>query len=57
MTITVTQLGSRIGARIDGVELTGDLDAGTVAVPEPLVVPPISGPTVAARPPSQPVCS
>jgi taurine dioxygenase len=31
MTITVTQLGSRIGARIDGVELAGDLDAGTVA--------------------------
>jgi taurine dioxygenase len=26
----VTQLGSRIGARIDGVRLDGDLDAGTV---------------------------
>ena len=26
-TLTVTQLGSRIGARIDGVRLTGDLDA------------------------------
>jgi alpha-ketoglutarate-dependent taurine dioxygenase len=31
MTMTVTKLGSRIGARIDGVELSGDLDAGTVA--------------------------
>ena len=31
MALTVTQLGSRIGARIDGVELSGDLDAGTVA--------------------------
>jgi alpha-ketoglutarate-dependent sulfate ester dioxygenase len=31
MAMTVTQLGSRIGARIDGVELSGDLDAGTVA--------------------------
>ncbi|MHA3023406.1 TauD/TfdA dioxygenase family protein [Mycobacterium sp. BMJ-28] len=30
MTITVTQLGSHIGARIDGVVLGGDLDAGTV---------------------------
>jgi len=29
-TLTVTQLGSRIGARIDGVQLAGDLDAGTV---------------------------
>src|SRR6516164_2386779 len=29
-TPTVTQLGSRIGARIDGVRLTGDLDAATV---------------------------
>ena len=29
--MTVTQLGSRIGARIDGVRLAGDLDAGTVA--------------------------
>lgn len=28
---TVTQLGSRIGARIDGIRLGGDLDAGTVA--------------------------
>ncbi|MCG7606387.1 taurine catabolism dioxygenase [Mycolicibacterium sp. (ex Dasyatis americana)] len=28
--ITVTKLGSRIGARIDGVKLGGDLDAGTV---------------------------
>ena len=28
--LTVTQLGSRIGARIDGVRLAGDLDAGTV---------------------------
>jgi alpha-ketoglutarate-dependent sulfate ester dioxygenase len=31
MATTVTKLGSRIGARIDGVELSGDLDAGTVA--------------------------
>jgi alpha-ketoglutarate-dependent sulfate ester dioxygenase len=31
MAMTVTQLGSRIGARIDGVELSGDLDADTVA--------------------------
>lgn len=31
MTITVTQLGSRIGARIDNVELGGDLAAGDVA--------------------------
>jgi alpha-ketoglutarate-dependent sulfate ester dioxygenase len=30
MTMTVSQLGSRIGARIDGVELAGDLDAATV---------------------------
>ena len=30
-TLTVTQLGSRIGARIDGVRLGGDLDAATVA--------------------------
>ncbi|MCX2711935.1 TauD/TfdA dioxygenase family protein [Mycolicibacterium sp. J2] len=30
MSITVTQLGSRIGARIDGVTLGGDLDAATV---------------------------
>lgn len=30
MTITVTQLGSRIGARIDGVTLGGNLDPGTV---------------------------
>ncbi len=29
-TVTVTQLGSRIGARIDGVQLAGDLDAATV---------------------------
>jgi taurine dioxygenase len=29
-TLTVTQLGSRIGARIDGVALAGDLDAATV---------------------------
>jgi alpha-ketoglutarate-dependent sulfate ester dioxygenase len=29
--LTVTQLGSRIGARIDGVRLSGDLDAATVA--------------------------
>lgn len=28
--LTVTQLSSRIGARIDGVALTGDLDAATV---------------------------
>jgi alpha-ketoglutarate-dependent sulfate ester dioxygenase len=28
--LTVTQLGSRIGARIDGVTLGGDLDAATV---------------------------
>ncbi|HTM83698.1 MAG TPA: TauD/TfdA family dioxygenase, partial [Mycobacterium sp.] len=28
--ITVTKLGSRIGARIDGVQLTGNLDGGTV---------------------------
>jgi alpha-ketoglutarate-dependent sulfate ester dioxygenase len=31
MAMTVTQLGSRIGARIEGVHLSGDLDAGTVA--------------------------
>ncbi|HXS86901.1 MAG TPA: TauD/TfdA family dioxygenase [Mycobacterium sp.] len=31
MAMTVTQLGSRIGARIDGVQLSGDLDAATVA--------------------------
>lgn len=31
MTIAVTQLGSRIGARIDDVELSGDLAPGTVA--------------------------
>src|SRR6201999_3602966 len=31
MAMSVTQLGSRIGARIDGIELSGDLDAGTVA--------------------------
>ncbi len=31
MAMTVTRLGSRIGARIDGVELSADLDAGTVA--------------------------
>jgi alpha-ketoglutarate-dependent sulfate ester dioxygenase len=31
MATTVTQLGSRIGARINGVQLSGDLDAGTVA--------------------------
>ena len=30
-TLTVTQLGSRIGARIDGIRLAGDLDAATVA--------------------------
>jgi taurine dioxygenase len=29
-TLTVTQLGSRIGARIDGVRLSGDLDAVTL---------------------------
>ncbi|MFV8242300.1 TauD/TfdA dioxygenase family protein [Mycolicibacterium peregrinum] len=29
--ITVTKLGSRIGARIEGVKLSGDLDEGTVA--------------------------
>src|SRR6202012_2377098 len=29
-TLTVTQLGSRIGARIDGVRLAGDLDTDTV---------------------------
>ncbi|MUL81232.1 MULTISPECIES: TauD/TfdA family dioxygenase [unclassified Mycolicibacterium] len=29
--ITVRKLGSRIGARIDGVQLGGDLDEGTVA--------------------------
>jgi taurine dioxygenase len=29
--LTVTKLGSRIGARIDGVRLGGDLDADTVA--------------------------
>jgi taurine dioxygenase len=29
-TLTVTQLGSRIGARIDGVRLGGNLDAATV---------------------------
>ena len=29
-TLTVTQLCSRIGARIDGVQLAGDLDAATV---------------------------
>lgn len=31
MTLSVTQLGSRIGARIDGVKLSGDLDTGTIA--------------------------
>jgi alpha-ketoglutarate-dependent sulfate ester dioxygenase len=31
MAMTVTRLGSRIGARIDGVQLSGDLDAGAVA--------------------------
>ncbi len=31
MAMTVTQLGSRIGARVDGVQLSGDLDADTVA--------------------------
>jgi len=30
-TITVTKLGSRIGARVDGVHLSGDLDPATVA--------------------------
>ncbi|GAA1910670.1 TauD/TfdA family dioxygenase [Nocardioides lentus] len=30
-TTSVTRLGGRIGARIDGVRLSGDLDAGTVA--------------------------
>ncbi|WP_166902971.1 TauD/TfdA family dioxygenase [Mycobacterium sp. DL440] len=29
--LTATKLGSRIGARIDGVQLGGDLDEGTVA--------------------------
>src|SRR6201996_3598047 len=29
-TLTVTRLGSRIGAGIDGVQLAGDLDAATV---------------------------
>ncbi|MGO8964920.1 TauD/TfdA dioxygenase family protein [Mycobacterium sp.] len=29
-TLTVAQLGSRIGARIDGIQLAGDLDAATV---------------------------
>jgi alpha-ketoglutarate-dependent taurine dioxygenase len=29
-TLTVTQLGSRIGARVDGIRLAGDLDAATV---------------------------
>ena len=29
--LTVTKLGSRIGARVDGVHLSGDLDAATVA--------------------------
>jgi alpha-ketoglutarate-dependent sulfate ester dioxygenase len=29
-TLTVTQLGSRIGARVDGVELSGDLDSAAV---------------------------
>ena len=28
--VTVTKLGSRIGARIDGVRLGGDLDPATV---------------------------
>ncbi|MGC2654157.1 MAG: TauD/TfdA family dioxygenase [Mycobacterium sp.] len=28
--LTVTKLGSRIGARVDGAHLSGDLDAGTV---------------------------
>jgi taurine dioxygenase len=31
MATTVTQLGSRIGVRIDGVQLSGDLDARAVA--------------------------
>lgn len=31
MTISVTRLGSRIGARVDGVKLSGDLGADTVA--------------------------
>jgi alpha-ketoglutarate-dependent sulfate ester dioxygenase len=31
-TSTVTQLGSRIGARIEGVQLGGDLDAATVGL-------------------------
>ncbi len=31
MTMTVTKLGGRIGARIDGIRLGGDLDAATVA--------------------------
>ena len=31
MAMTVTQLGSRIGARVDGVQLSGDLDPETVA--------------------------
>jgi alpha-ketoglutarate-dependent taurine dioxygenase len=31
MATILTQLGSRIGARIEGVQLSGDLDAGTVA--------------------------
>jgi alpha-ketoglutarate-dependent taurine dioxygenase len=31
MAMTVTQLGSRIGARVDGVQLSGDLDTETVA--------------------------
>ena len=30
-TLTVTQLCSRIGARIDGIQLAGDVDAATVA--------------------------
>ena len=30
MGISVTRLGSRIGARIDGVRLGGGLDAGSV---------------------------
>jgi alpha-ketoglutarate-dependent taurine dioxygenase len=29
--VTTTKLGSRIGARVDGVKLTGDLDPGTTA--------------------------
>ena len=28
--VTVTKLGSRIGARVDGVQLRGDLDPTTV---------------------------